>query len=192
MTMTWTHGDYDIKAVDRFEEPLYSELVDRVFFGDFPAVNFRVFATDDELAREKDLKQRIAGRYLLRLGAFHQGQLVGWTVGWQDTDNLFYMANSAVLPEHRRKGIYQQLLQGVLAATKAAGFPAVYSRHLAGNNAVIIPKLKAGFLLSGMEVLEAFGTVVRMTYYHSDLRRECYDFRVGMKKPTERIRPWVE
>lgn len=185
--MEWTHGDYIVKPVEKFEEPLYTQLVDRVFFEEFPSIDYKALATEAELLRENELKQRLRGRYFLRIGAFHQGRLIGWTVGWQDTDNLFYMANSAVLPEHRRKGVYQQLLKGVLQITKEDGFQALYSRHLAGNNNVIIPKLKAGFVLSGMEVLEAFGTLVRMTYYHSDLRRDCYDFRVGLKKPSARI-----
>lgn len=89
------------------------------------------------------------------------------------------MSNSAVLPEHRNKGIYKELLSAILRITKEEGFQAVYSRHIAANNAVIIPKLKAGFLITGMEVMEWAGLMVKMTYYHHQKRRLLYDYRVG-------------
>jgi hypothetical protein len=187
--MEWRYlDDYTIRLVDRFEEPHYTQLAERIFFGDFPSVSYRRLASEAELARDQELRQRLSGRFMLRIGAFHRDELVGWTIGWQDTDNLFYMASSAILPEHRRRGHYRELLKGVLQRTKEEGFPVVYSRHLAGNNAVIIPKLKAGFVLTGMEVLEWAGTMVRMAFYHSDVRRECYETRVGLSKPSARLK----
>ena len=98
------------------------------------------------------------------------------------------MSNSAVLPEHRNKGIYKELLAGTLRITKEEGFQAVYSRHIAANSAVIVPKLKVGFVITGMEMLEWAELMVRMTYYHHPKRRQLYDFRVGMSGPTDEIK----
>ena len=35
---------------------------------------------------------------------------IGWSFGWQENPNTYYMCNSAVLPKYRRKGIYSALL----------------------------------------------------------------------------------
>ena len=56
------------------------------------------------------------------------------------------------------------------------------------NNAVIIPKLKAGFVISGFEVSDRFGTLVQLSYYFNPLRRKMMDVRVGQRKPDEEIR----
>ena len=98
------------------------------------------------------------------------------------------MANSAVLPDYRRHGIYSELLTACIRLTKEAGFEVIYSLHLSGNNAVIIPKLKAGFVISGMEMLEGAGMMVRLSYFHNEVRREAYSFRTGLTRPSEQLR----
>jgi len=71
------------------------------------------------------------------------------------------------------------------------GFQRIYSRHRATNNAVLIPKLKAGFVLTSLEVSDAFGTMVHLTYFSHPLRRKILDYRVGQIQPDQEIAQWL-
>jgi hypothetical protein len=53
---------------------------------------------------------------------------------------------------------------------------------------VIVPKLKAGFVISGFEVSDIFGILIHLTYYFNEIRRKVIDFRVGQLVPDEQIR----
>ena len=78
-------------------------------------------------------------------GLFFNGALVGASFGKQETSERYYMVNTAILPEHQNRGVYSSFLLALLDRIEAEGFQIVYSRHRASHNAVIIPKLKAGF-----------------------------------------------
>jgi len=189
MTVEWTYDEnYTFRVVDSFEEPMTSNLMREIFFEGFPSVDPKKFLTDQERQNEADLRSKIKDRYHLRIAVHCRDEFVGWTCGWQDTDNRFYMATSAVLPEHRNKGIYTQLVSAVLRITKEEGFQSVHSNHLAANNNVIIPKLKLGFVITGMEMLEFAGMMVKTAFYHHPIRRDLYLYRVGMQQPSAVIR----
>jgi hypothetical protein len=64
----------------------------------------------------------------------------------------------------------------------------VESRHTASNNRVIIPKLKVGFVLSGFEVSDQFGTLVWLRYYFNPTRRRMVDVRTGEHAPDDELR----
>jgi L-amino acid N-acyltransferase YncA len=98
------------------------------------------------------------------------------------------MCNSAVFPEHRKKGLYTALMKATLEVVTEMGFQRIYSRHTATNNAVIIPKLKAGFHMTHFELSDTFGVLVHLTYYPKDLRRKMLDYRAGQIKPDDEIR----
>lgn len=185
----WQYREkYHFKIVDNFDESLFAELNQRVYFDDFPSIDMQRVLSDQEKDRERELKARLKERVVLRIAVYCEGALIGWSVGWQDTGNMFYMANSAVLPEHRRQGIYAELLAAVLRITKEEGFQVVHSNHVAANNAVIIPKLKAGFVMTGMEIIEWVGLTVKMAFYHHPVRHDIYRYRVGMAPPTSLIK----
>ncbi len=76
-----------------------------------------------------------------------------------------YMMNSAVLPKYRRQGHYKRLMFKVMERAKELGFQQISSLHLASNNDVIIPKLQAGFNITGMEISDQFGVFVKLAYY---------------------------
>lgn len=191
--MEWTYLDrYTFRVVDQFEEPEFTGLSENIFFEDFPSVNYRKLMSDSEKELDGERRKLLKDRFFLRIGVYRENLLVGWTVGWQDTDHFFYMANSAVLPEHRNAGIYKELLSSVLRITKDAGFPVVHSKHLASNNPVIVPKLKSGFVITGLELLEWVGLLVKMTYFHDPRRRDLYQFRVGNSKPTPELKTLLQ
>ena len=85
----------------------------------------------------------------------------------------------------RRKGIYSQLVQAVLAHAEAQGCAVVTSRHVAANVGVIIAKLRLGFLVSGFEYSEVYGPLVRLTYRVREERRKLYGSRAAPIRPAE-------
>src|SRR4051812_27592214 len=62
------------------------------------------------------------------------------------------------------------LMHEALRHAKAAGFQMVLSRHTTTNNSIIIPKLKAGFVITAMEVSDRFGTMVHLNYFFNKTR----------------------
>lgn len=180
---------YSFREMSKEEfQPLWQEQAARIFDDD--ALLFRVFPSlsAGEQDRWRALGRKMGEPYTLRLGIFHGEEFVGWHVGDQKDAQTFYMRNSAVLPAHRRLGLYTALLSEVMGRVEGEGFQLITSRHVATNNDVIIPKLKAGFLLTGMELSDSFGTLVHLTYFTNPLRRKVMDFRAGQVRPDEDLR----
>ena len=113
---------------------------------------------------------------------------ISWSWGYQESAFRFYMCNSAVFSEFRRKGLYTRLLNEMVARATRLGFQEIYSRHIITNNAVIIPKLKEGFIISSMEISDSFGTTVNLSYYPKKLRKKILDYRAGQIKPDLEIK----
>ncbi|MFN4985131.1 MAG: GNAT family N-acetyltransferase [Ignavibacteria bacterium] len=109
----------------------------------------------------------------------HNGEVVGWTYSYQHDHETLYMCNTAIAQEHRSKGLYKQVLQHVLSKAKAEGFQLVTSKHYASNNAIIVPKLKAGFIITGMSLDEKYGLMVHLTKYLYPQRESIAVHRIG-------------
>lgn len=143
---------------------------------------------DAEKEALEPLRERMSDAYALRLGIFQNDTFVGWHLGLQVAPSNFMMVSTGILKEHRRKGVYTALLQTVLERVKAEGFQVVSSRHNLTNNAVIIPKLKAGFVISGFEVNDMYGSLAQLSYFFNPLRRRMLDVRVGQTTPDEEVK----
>ena len=117
------------------------------------------------------------------LAAFIGEVLVGWTQGYQEGASQFYMLNSGVARTERRKGVYSQLVEAVLAHAASRGYTSVRSRHTAANTAVIIAKLRLGFHVSGFEYSEVYGPLVQLTYLVGVPRRNLYRTRAAPIRP---------
>ena len=135
--------------------------------------------SDAEQAALWQLEDNLAARSVLAIGIFHGDTCVGWHVANQVDRGNLEMTSSGIVPEHRRRGLYRSLIPVVLEYARNEGFQAVVSRHNLTNNAVIIPKLKAGFVISGFDVSDRFGTLVQLSYFFNPLRRKVFDVRVG-------------
>ncbi|MFC3831409.1 MULTISPECIES: GNAT family N-acetyltransferase [Deinococcus] len=116
----------------------------------------------------------------------HAGQVVGWHASRQADTRTAYMANTALLPAHRGQGLYTRLLPVVLAFLRDQGYDLVRSRHHATNSAVLIPKLRAGFRLQGLEVGE-HGVMAVLMLSFDDPYREYMDVRSGLTRPTGEV-----
>lgn len=142
-----------------------------------------------ELDRYQELKKSTDDLYKLYLAAFDENNnFVGWSWGTQEYGATYCMINSAVLPTHRRQGIYGALLDRCIEIVSKQGFQIIYSRHHVTNNAVIIPKLKAGFTISKMELDDKFGVLVHLHYYTNKIRRQIMDYRSGYTQPNKEIK----
>ncbi len=186
----FTFGDYTIRSMtsDDFR-PLFRAHRPQAFAETF---TFRLSnaLSDEEQAAIEHLGKPLDDAYQLHLGIFHGDSFVGWHTGMQVSSYDYYMMNSAVLPAHQRKGLYTFLLARVLDIARETSFQVVTSRHTATNNRIIIPKLKAGFVITGMEISDSFGTLVQLSYFFNPLRRHALDVRSGEAVPNEELRQY--
>lgn len=160
----------------------------------FPeSVVFDLNATLSEA--DKEARSRRAARHAddfrLRWLIEHNGTVIGWSWGYETEPELYYMCNTAIAKEHRGKGLYTALLPHILDHCKREGFQAVFSRHNATNNAVIVPKLKAGFLITGMELSDKHGTLVVLTKYLHQPREAVTRYRSGETRLPDNLKPLV-
>jgi hypothetical protein len=144
--------------------------------------------SEEEIKKWQELKSFLGNPITINLGVFQGDELVGWSWGYQESSLVFYMCNSAIVPQHRKKGLYTRLMEKMVEKVSALGFQEIYSRHSASNNAVIIPKLKAGFVITTMEVTDVFGVLVHLNYFPSKIRKKMMSYRVGEIKPDQEIK----
>jgi hypothetical protein len=183
---TWDlPGGYLLREIDRESlSPLLKQWMPQIFHGQstvFP--NY----SEGESERIRILDSKMGEPFVLRLGLFRDNEFVGWHIGDQLSATEFYMRNSAVLPEHRGKGLYSAMLRCVVDYLVEMGFQEISSRHNTTNNTVIVPKLKQGFVITSLEVSDVFGTFVVLKYYANARRRIMMDVRSGMRIPEGEI-----
>ena len=118
--------------------------------------------------------------YVLYLGLYLSGELVGWHSGAEVDHETYSMQNSAILEQYRRKGFYSYFITKILERLRADGFAVVTGLHHPNNAAIIIPKLRAGFVISGMQFHERFRFLIEMRYYFDPVRRKGYGRRMGL------------
>jgi GNAT superfamily N-acetyltransferase len=120
------------------------------------------------------------------LGIYHGDELVGWHYSQQTIDGGIKMLDTGMLPEHRGKGLYSRLLPTLIEEFRGLGFDHILSHHRATNNAVIIPKLRVGFVIFGFE-MDEYGLAVKLIYPFNPLYRASLDVRSGLMRPEGRV-----
>lgn len=166
----------------------WSEWGPKIFDDESTILDTRKILSDEEKSHLKNLSGNTSQLIRLNLGIFRDDDFCGWFTGGQQDYETFYMRNSAVLPEFRGKGLYTALMYEVLERVQKMGFQIVLSRHTTTNNSIIVPKLKAGFVISAIEVSERFGTLVHLSYYFNPTRKRVMVYRSGDLKPDRQIR----
>lgn len=157
-------------------------------FADVHSYDLRDILNSGEIERISELGQGMGNRYKLHLGVFDKdNKFIGWSWGIQESASTFYMVSSAILKDHRRKGLYGALLGRCITVLSKKGFQIIYSRHCSTNNDVIIPKLKAGFIISKMEIDDIYGVLIHLHFYTNSIRRKIMDYRSGRLKPDTKI-----
>ncbi len=105
---------------------------------------------------------------------------------WRPSDER--MVNTGVLTDHQGKGVYTRMLPVLMDRVRREGFQIMFSRHRAASNRVIVPKLEAGFVISGFETSDVFGLLVQFSYYPNPDRRRAMDVWTGELAADARMR----
>jgi GNAT superfamily N-acetyltransferase len=178
-----SHPGYRIESMSWDAFSPYFSAHRSVLFGETLTFRASEVMTDAERAAIDRLAENMGTPFNLNLALFYGDEFVGWSFGIQKDRESYYMTNSAILPEHRRKGLYTALMQHTVDRVQAEGFQIIFSRHTATNNAVIIPKLKFGFIISSLELSDVFGTLLQLRLYTNPIRRKMMDVRSGEGRP---------
>src|SRR5215467_8254791 len=109
-----------IRAVDRYPEPDFAALQTAAFadFGHVSAALAAVLA--EEAAHRSQVSQPEVEAPFLRLGAFVENHLIGWSYS-QREGNQLHMVNSGVAPELRRRGVYTSLVAATIEYAERQG-----------------------------------------------------------------------
>lgn len=139
---------------------------------------------------ESKFKELQKQMFYLCLGIFENEKPIGWFYGIQEKGNVFYMTNTGILPEYQNKGIYSAFLEELINILNKEQFQQIKSQHSLNNNQVLIPKLKKGFSITGIEVLSAFGTLVTLTLHLNENEKKAFSYKIGRIKHDEEIESW--
>ncbi|MDD4974127.1 MAG: GNAT family N-acetyltransferase [Bacteriovorax sp.] len=163
--------------------PLFRKYRPEIF-QDNNDIDINALYTESEKEKTAELDKMCTTQYRLYLTAWDDEKLVGWSWGFQKSGLEFYMCNSAIFPEYRRKGIYTELVKKVVSKAQEDGFQEITSKHHLDNNAVIIPKLKTGFIIQGFETNPRFGLLANLICYKSNTILNVHNQRTGFKKAS--------
>jgi RimJ/RimL family protein N-acetyltransferase len=111
------------------------------------------------------------------------GAPVGWLYGYQEDEETLFIDTVGLVPAFRGLGIYTAFLKQLIAYLGALGYERLTTSHHPDNRAVMIPELKAGFNIVGIELHEYCGPLIKMAYFFHDDRRQGFR-RVFSLPPT--------
>lgn len=180
--------NYTLRVLDDAEfDPLFRQYRSLIFQHNLDFNAQQALSMEERTATAR-LRERMGSPFRLNIGLYHHQELIGWSFGIQESAEKYYMVNTGIFPQYQGKGIYSALLPRILGILQEEGFQIAYSRHKATNNQVLVPKLKAGFVITGMEVSDVFGVLVQLSYFFNPLRRKVLDVRVGQARPDAEVR----
>lgn len=166
--------NYYYKIVSREEvQVVFKDKINEVFRNENTIYIEKYFSET-----EKAFKFPKSDVFRLNILVYHKDEIIGWHIGFQKA-NEYYMMNTGILKDYQGNGIYTKLLREIIEIIKPKGFLYIKSHHLASNNQVIIPKLKAGFVITGMDINERFGILVRLKYFFNEKIKDVYLMRTG-------------
>ena len=167
-----SHQAY-LEALSRLEERI---------FGEYFTFDTTRSLGDEGRARTERWRTIQRELFTYCLGIFHGEEMVGWHYAQQTVEGGIFMRDTGLLPEHQGKGIYSRLLPILIAEFRRLGFDHILSHHRATNNGVIIPKLRAGFMIFGFE-MDEHGLAVKLIYPFNPLYGESLKVRSGQRRP---------
>jgi ribosomal protein S18 acetylase RimI-like enzyme len=172
-----------IRSVETFDEAELKALTEPIFGNAARQRYLDGLVGADVAAREAALQASLPKPERIRLGAFDGKRLVGCSIGWFETLGRFYIGMSAVHADYRRRGIYTRLLHEMERLVRARGALQISSQHVATNNAVLIAKLRLGYVVAGTEYVDPMGLLVRLVLHLSPQRRALFESRTGTLQP---------
>ena len=169
-------------------------------FPDEESISFDSIFTDDEKTKLARLKANVASSLQLYFLIYDGETPIGWHFGFQRSELEYFMANTGILPHYQHRGIYSAFLTYAINRILDEGFQFITSIHRPDNNAVLIPKLKAGFLIQSTGfliqtmILESnYGVMLQLVYPAKAVYRRLFDARIGThalnREISQAIRP---
>lgn len=184
-------NSYRVQAISKAQYDEFRKLHEPVIFPNRFDIHIQEALSQPERDAVLRLAENLGSPYELRLGIFHNTEMIGWNYGIQVNADTFRMATTGIVAEHQRKGVYSQLLKVLAAHLREKGFQTIFSRHYATDNQVIVPKLKFGFLVSGFELTEEYGLLLRLSYFFNEARRKVLHVRSGFQQPDDEVRSLI-
>lgn len=102
---------------------------------------------------ESEIRDKLAGRPHLSLGAFDGERLAGFKLGYE-REGFFYSWLGGVLPEYRRQGVARLLADAQEAWALQNGYASVTFKTRNRHKAMLLFALKNGFFITGFEAKE--------------------------------------
>ena len=183
--------NYYVKSVDIEQYNEFRAIHEPKIFPNRFDLNIYQALSDSEKAKLQNLSKNLDGKDELRLGFFYENEMIGWSYGLQISNDTFRMTTTGILVEHQRKGIYSAFVKELLQFLKLEGYQKVVSRHYATDNQVIVPKLRSGFRITGMELTDDYGLLVLVSYFFNQTRLEAINMRAGLAQPTSSVKSIV-
>jgi RimJ/RimL family protein N-acetyltransferase len=84
------------------------------------------------------------------------------------------MRNTGILPKHQNRGLYSIFLQTLTKYLEEIGYERLSSQHSPDNSRMLITKLKAGFMVTGMDLDERWGSLIRFTKFLKKDRAKAF------------------
>ena len=183
------HG-YHLEEVDYAEWMPYAlENMEKPFS---KTVSFDIMSFQSQEDKEKrDNFLQGPNRYLLFFLVKKGEEIVGWHSSRQSDWNTLYMELTGIYPEHQNQGLYKEILKIVMEKAKAKDFAIVTSKHHVVNNAVLVPKLKAGFVIHSFEIHPNYGLMVHLRFYTREHDRQLHSFRAGHGQLPSSLKPYI-
>lgn len=113
------------------------------------------------------------------------GAPAAWTWSREESAGTIQMVESAVLSDFQGQGLYRMLQALVLERARAKGLSEVTAEIRADHNDMLIPKLKAGFIITGMRISARFGTMLQLSYPLREEIRQQIAIRTGRRCPDK-------
>jgi GNAT superfamily N-acetyltransferase len=176
--------EVELRLPDSVEE--HEHHLDALWaLGDRPSLDPAPLFSDEERARQAALAALRGPPLEHRLLWVAGGEVIGCYWGVQDDHCRYYMTSTVLRPDYQGRGVYRAFLPRLVAAVRETGFHEIYSRHRADNNAVLVPKLKAGFVIAGFDVAPRHGLLVQLRLYLNEGLGRLFAYRIDGRQAVE-------
>lgn len=170
-----------LRTVERFPEPAFTALVDRLLHEpDRRETQERFLGATATPPTRSEAQQ-------VRIGAYAGETLVGWSHGLLAHTGVFHVSSSAVEPAYRRQGVYTRLVDAMEEAARGLGCTRIESHHRTANAAVLIAKLKLGYTIVGTEFTGEMGLLVKLSRQLDHRRDALLQARAGTLEGAARF-----
>ena len=128
-------------------------------------------------APQNSVGRKLAGQIHAEYFVFYNGagKPIGFSMGKVVNEQTFFMEWSGILPDYQWHGIYTYFLAALIPYLKALGIERVTSNHMGNNRPVLIAKLKAGFVITGMTLDERHGMLVWLARFLEPAREHGFE-----------------